>query len=268
MMIKFRWKFIGALLGLVLAGPLGMIFGVAIGHNFDTGIDNTQPDSNAPPAKFNQNQWQLLIRTAFQLMGHIAKSDGRVSEQEITAAEKLMDHWQLTAEQRRYAIKQFNIGRNTEHSLEDILLELRQSDHPPGLRRYFIDAQLTIAYAEGDITPYAQSLLYHVRNRLKFPRWLFESLEILAQGRSRHYASSPPPQQKLDRELSAAYQTLQVPPTCRPAEITQAYRRMINRYHPDKLASTQHTKDAIAQATEQTRNIKAAYERIRLARGF
>ena len=51
-------------------------------------------------------------------------------------------------------------------------------------------------------------------------------------------------------------------------EIKLAYRRLIKRHHPDKLAASETSPAELKNATEKTREITAAYERIREARGF
>ena len=53
-----------------------------------------------------------------------------------------------------------------------------------------------------------------------------------------------------------------------PAEIKLAYRRLLKRHHPDKLAASNASAADLKRATDKTREITAAYERIREARGF
>jgi len=50
-------------------------------------------------------------------------------------------------------------------------------------------------------------------------------------------------------------------------EIKKAYRRLMNQHHPDKLVSKGLPEEMIRLATQKTQEIKAAYERIRQARG-
>ena len=64
------------------------------------------------------------------------------------------------------------------------------------------------------------------------------------------------------------YQTLGVKRDANPDEIKLAYRRLVKQHHPDKLASRSVSSLEMAHATEKTREITAAYERIRQARGF
>ena len=53
-----------------------------------------------------------------------------------------------------------------------------------------------------------------------------------------------------------------------PDEIKLAYRRLSKQHHPDKLAASGVSSAVLARATEKTRQITAAYDYIREARGF
>ena len=53
-----------------------------------------------------------------------------------------------------------------------------------------------------------------------------------------------------------------------PDEIKLAYRRLLKRHHPDKLTAKGVSAAELARATEKTRELTAAYERIREARGL
>ena len=52
------------------------------------------------------------------------------------------------------------------------------------------------------------------------------------------------------------------------SEVKTAYRRLMNQHHPDKLQAKGLPKEMMKLAQEKTQEIRAAYERIREARGF
>ena len=52
------------------------------------------------------------------------------------------------------------------------------------------------------------------------------------------------------------------------AEITKAYRRLMNQNHPDKLVARGLPESMMKIAEEKTRQIRAAYEVLRDARGM
>ena len=81
----WQGKALGALIGAIAAGPPGALFGTFIGHLFDVqagvGEEAVQPSA----ASDAMGVQERFFRTTFQVMGHLAKADGRVSEDEIRA---------------------------------------------------------------------------------------------------------------------------------------------------------------------------------------
>ena len=76
-------KLIGAVLGAIIGrGLLGAIIGLLIGHQFDRRSSSTPTRVANDPRSLSV----AFFRATFQAMGHVAKADGRVTEQEIDAA--------------------------------------------------------------------------------------------------------------------------------------------------------------------------------------
>jgi len=79
-------KFIGALVGFWATRSLwGALVGAFIGHLFDQGA------ASIAPATASATIPDIFFRSTFELMGHVAKSDGRVSEAEIQAARNCLN---------------------------------------------------------------------------------------------------------------------------------------------------------------------------------
>ena len=64
-----------------------------------------------------------------------------------------------------------------------------------------------------------------------------------------------------------AYAVLGVSPHEADADVKRAYRRLMNQHHPDKLVAKGLPEEMMRAATEKTQEIKAAYERVKEARG-
>ena len=92
--------------------------------------------------------------------------------------------------------------------------------------------------------------------RLRFPAGELERLEAMV--RAEHRARSGKPSDALS--AADAYAILGVDESCSDAELKLAYRRMMNRHHPDKLVAKGLPEEMMRVATEKTREIKAAYE--------
>ena len=76
-------KVLGGAFGFMLGGPLGALLGATLGHGFDRGLNNLE---QLGPSISDTERIQTAFYTAtFAVMGHLAKVDGRVTEDEITA---------------------------------------------------------------------------------------------------------------------------------------------------------------------------------------
>jgi DnaJ like chaperone protein len=68
--------------------------------------------------------------------------------------------------------------------------------------------------------------------------------------------------------VAAAYRTLGIEKTQTNAEIKKAYRRLMNRNHPDKIASDNPDAAVIAEAERRTREVRSAYEMLKSRRSI
>ena len=122
-MINVWGKVIGAFLGYLLAGPIGALFGIFIGHNFDRGLRLNMSGMYTGYSGQEQHRIQdEFFKTTFQVMGHVAKADGRISENEIRVARSIMQRMRLGAKQKQQAIQFFNDGKRSSFNLEEALL--------------------------------------------------------------------------------------------------------------------------------------------------
>ena len=121
---------------------------------------------------------------------------------------------------------------------------------------------MAAAYADGELSPEERELLLYICDRLCFPRLQFEILNDVFRFRRGRGRSERRP------SLTEAYAVLGLKSRATDAEIKRAYRRLINQYHPDKLIARGLPETKLQSTTEKTREIKAAYERIKAARGL
>ena len=157
-------KLIGAVLGAIIGrGLLGAIVGFLIGHQFDRKAASARRGTGVPSRDFQV----LFFRATFQVMGHVAKADGRVTEQEIDAARTTMRRFSLAEADVRRAISLFNEGKATDFPLEDVLGELRSASvGREDLRRLFVQIQLEAALHGGGLSPPARAVFARMCNVL------------------------------------------------------------------------------------------------------
>jgi DnaJ like chaperone protein len=251
------WKgiFFGALIGLLITkSAWGAALGAVIGHMLDSGA-GIRVGGGGPTSISGE-----FFRTTFEIMGYVAKSDGRVSEAEIDAARGLMQELNLGAADISAAIACFRTGKSANYDAELSIERLREAC---GLRydllRAFVELQLRAALAGNGISPPARGILTRIAERLGLSGIEFAHLEASVRARQARGKSG---------SLAECYAELEVDAGISDQEVTKAYRRQMSRHHPDKLVANGLPESMAQMAKEKTQRIQEAYEGIRAARGM
>lgn len=268
----FWWgKILGLLFGAMIAGFWGALFGCWVGHQLDKGFNAHIHQRHFFNFRLNRQALakQVFFEATFTVMGCLAKADGRVSERAIQSARQVMQQMQLTARQKRAAIAFFAEGKDLNFDLDNMLTKLLRTCEPyPYLLRQFIELQLQVIYASDyALSLHKQRLLQYIAQQLGFlllntqyTQYRYNGQQSQAHHRTANSYSN-------ENNLSAAYAELGVSTAASNQEVKIAYRRLISRYHPDKLIARGEP-SLIKSATAKTQRIKAAYEQIKAARGM
>lgn len=269
-------KILGGTFGFMIGGPLGALFGAAFGHQFDAGMKGVDRDfagQGFEPGDRERVQTVFFTAT-FSVLGHLAKADGRVSEDEIGVARAIMEQMNLDHARRQAAIKLFNQGKQAGYDLDGVIKQFRQEcRRRDNLMRMFIEILLHAAYADGTMHPAERSMLEDICDKLGFSRAELRHLEVLVVAQrnfqagaagGRGGATAPAPRAL----LAEAYKVLDVPESAPDGDVKRAYRRLMNQHHPDKLVAKGLPEEMMQIAKEKTQEIKAAYERVKQARGM
>lgn len=262
-----RWngKITGAIIGLLLGHPLWVIVGIAIGHLFD--IDFFSRLFQKSLAKNAEQVQRVFFDSTFSVMGYLAKADGRVSESEIREAEKIMQQMELSQELRREAIRLFNQGKQPDFDLNAAMQRLKLACRQfPNLLRTFLEIQMQIANAEGQISRGKRAALQAICAELGISAFMFDQFEQQAYAEQSYQRYYHQPRANPVQHLADAYQVLNINKEASDAEVKKAYRRLISQNHPDKLMSQGLPPEMIKLANERTQKIKSAYETIKKAR--
>lgn len=263
--MMWQGKALGAVVGVFAAGPVGALFGTFIGHLFDVEAEARLRSSR--PRDTALGIQEVFFRATFQIMGHIAKADGRISEEDIRAARAMMGELRLGEREIRFAIELFTEGKGAEFPLDGALQQLhRACRNRPDLCRMFIQIQLQAALWSGGLHPAARRVLSKVCAALDISAYELVQMEALLrmQQSARH---APDSYAKSDR-VGQSYEVLGLTAQATDAEITKAYRRLMNQNHPDKLHAKGLPESMMQMAQEKTRQIRTAYEVLREARGM
>jgi len=257
-------KLIGAMAGLATGRIWLGLIGVVLGHQFDRGFAErfrAKQIDEEPPTQLPE----YFLRALFQTMGHLAKADGRVSEAEIRAARALMHRLDLSPGRVRQAISWFEAGKDKAFPLVATARQLRSDTaRQPRLRSVYVRLLTEVSLAKSRLSGKERALLWSVCQELDIGRVELAQLEAVLRAQ-RAFAQKPTDETD-DARMTRAYLVLGVDRSSSNEEIKRAYRRLMNKHHPDKIAAENPDAGEIAAAEQLTRDIRNAYETLKTRR--
>ncbi|MBS0515260.1 MAG: co-chaperone DjlA [Proteobacteria bacterium] len=268
--MKIWGKLIGLAIGVAaFHNPPAIVICVLLGHIFDRSMGSFGATLDAAPLSF--------VAPLFGLAGAIAKSDGRVSEAEIAATEQLMARLQLSSELRGVAVGQFTAGKQTGYSTTNAIVHLRTWTSGRRDRSFIlVDLLLDIVCADGPLAPAKLVIVRKLCAALGVDERQLIGIAVMkgyayvapdnweeyVHARHQDRARGPAPGAARSKD---PYAVLGVERTASDAEIKRAYRKLMSQHHPDKLGDVPD--EMKRRAEERARDINAAFEQIRSARG-
>jgi DnaJ like chaperone protein len=258
--MQWYGKVIGTLLGLAVGRSLGgAAAGLVLGHLYDSGVA-AKSTGRASTAEIRT----AFYDTTFAVMGHLAKFDGRVSEQEISAARAVMRFLALDESQTAQAIHCFGRGKASGYTLAAEVGHLRElCAREPQLLRFFMELQVRAAIAGNGLVEPIRGRLWLVGEALGISAQELAHLELIERARVATPAGRP-----AGSALRQAYELLGIDASASDEAVKKAYRRQMSENHPDKLVARGLPESMQELAKENTQRVREAYETIAASRGF
>lgn len=259
-------KIIGTLAGVATLKPWFVLLGLGVGHWFDTRF-------TAGYRRFEQQGASIgrlpeeYMRPLFQTIGHLAKADGRVSEDEIRATRSVMHRLGLGPAHVRNAINWFDEGKNPAFPLQPTVRHLRRvAARKPEQRQLFVRLVLEVVLAKNRMSQAERSLVWTICSEFDIGRVELAQLETMIRAQ-RGFKQSPAGDLDAQR-IRKAYATLGIDESATNDEVIKAYRRAMNKSHPDKIAADNPDRAVIVAAENRTREVRAAYEMLKSRRSI
>lgn len=287
--MSFLGKLIGFFVGYRFTGSIfGAIAGVILGHV----VDKKLYELGSVNSSFFQKpvtRQSLFMQTTFVVLGHLAKSKGQVTQNDIQLATSLMTQMNLDDAGRHLAQNAFNRGKAADFPIRQVIREFRLGCGQRGdLLRMFLEIQVQAAFIDGELHSREKDVLYTVAEELGMSRMQFEQMlamvyasQQFARGGYYQQQNSNYQQSRSQNSYRGGYQQSSSGPTIEDAykvlgvtaaddqkAVKRAYRRLMNEHHPDKLVSKGLPEEMMEMAKEKAQQIQAAYDLICKTKGW
>ncbi|MDB4495978.1 TerB family tellurite resistance protein [Flavobacteriaceae bacterium] len=245
-------KWLGAGIGFTFGGPIGAILGFVAA----TVVDKfTNEDFVKEQQKYQKDFQQKRAQTLsgdFEislliLASVVIKADGKVDERELNFVRSQFVGM-YGKDRANKAFQLFKGMMNKQVSSRQVCIQIRQH-MPHSSRLQLIHFLFGIAKADEYVSDIEVDEIRKIAGYLYVNQYDFESIKAM------FYKSS-----------DSAYKILEVETSVTDSELKTAYRKMVKKYHPDKLIGLgdEHLKGA----KEKFQRIQEAYEAIKKERGI
>jgi DnaJ like chaperone protein len=249
-------KLMGAGLGYFLGGPLGAVIGGIIGHYVK---DASLPDGQGPEAadpRVRQQQEELyFVASLVGILTAMIRADGDVRKEEVAAIRRFFsDRLGYRGESLdivRDLIKQFLHQRA---DLDALCADVsRRAEY--STRLLLVECLLDVALADGHL---------HPQERVVFDRCV--ELLGISPADANHIRTRGSAQPGASARRCSDCEVLGVPADVDEGTAKKAYRELVKKYHPDRVAHLGEEFRALAH--QKFLGIQDAYDRLCKSRGW
>ena len=239
--MSFNKKLLWGGLGWVVAGPIGAILGYAYGSmNSEPKIENFGPSSGkgyAPKTRHGDFVISVLV-----LLAKVMKADGKLLKSELDYVKNFLIQ-QFGVLQAKELMMVFKDILDQEYPLRDVCRQIQRSmDHPSRLE--LIHILYGLSAADGDVHEKEVKVIQAISNYLNINKNDYESIKAT-----------------FAKDNGAPYRILEIDESANEEEVKKAFRKMANKYHPDKVSHLGKEMQDLAE--EKFKAVNDAYQQIK-----
>jgi DnaJ like chaperone protein len=246
-------KIVGGTIGFALGGPLGAIAGAVFGHAFDSPPgQQIEPRYTEPLSSVEESQLAFFVGT-FSMLAKLAAADGTVKAEEIKTVESFaINDLGLSAQSRNIAFNIFRTALDSPARFEDFAHQFYERFYnQPQMIEMMIDILLRVGVADGSLHASEEAMIMHAAGVFNFDQNRYNQLK------SRYVGVS-----------DQAYHVLGCSSEDSNDTIKKRYRKLVQDYHPDKIASKGLPEEFNQLAHDKFREIQDAYDTIKKERNI
>ncbi|MCG6908789.1 MAG: TerB family tellurite resistance protein [Deltaproteobacteria bacterium] len=245
-------KVIGGTIGFAMGGPLGAIAGAVFGHAFDSSGEGYVRPAGRTLSAGEETQMAFFLG-AFSMLAKLAQVDGNVSREETASIERFMvQDLQLNPQSREVAITIFNTALQSPGSFESFARQFYDRFRfQPQLLDLMIDIMMRVSLADGVLSAGEEDLIHAAVRIFNLSESQYGAI------RSRYVS-----------DVEKYYAILGCSRSDSEEKIKRQYRKLVQEYHPDKIASKGLPEEFTRLAEEKFREIQEAYDTVKKERGI
>lgn len=240
-------KWLGAGLGWTFGGPIGGILGFVFGSFLDefspADIKEFQRESSTGETVSGDFEISLLVLAAI-----VIKSDGKVDKRELNFVRTtFIGMYGKTRADRAFKLFK-GIINEKNISTRQVCMQIKQHmNHAARLQ--LLHFLFGVAKSDGNVQEVEMQKIHTIAGYLNINQYDFDSIKAMFYN-----------------EVNGAYKILEIDKSASNDEIKKAYRKMVKKYHPDKLQNL--GPEHIKGAEDKFRQVQMAYEKIQKERGM
>ncbi len=232
-------KWIGGGLGWAFLGPIGGLIGFALGSLFDN-VSSHQMVTGGQRTTSGAFAMSLLV-----LVAAVMKADGKVLRSELDYVKKFFLQ-NFGADTSGEAIVMLRDLLKQQIPVQDVCRQIRQNlDYSSRLQ--LLHFLFGVANADGQVHASEQQTIELLAGYMGISAKDIESIRSM-----------------FVPQTDSAYKILEINRNATDEEVKKAYRKMANKYHPDKVSHL--GEDFQKAANEKFQKVNEAYEMIKQER--
>lgn len=228
-------------MGWALGGPIGGVLGFVLGSMFDS------RDGGPRQRLFTGTTHGDFTMSLLVLVAAVMKADGRVMQSELDYVKNYFRQSFGPAATQEAMLYLRDLLKQ-QIPVRDVSNQIRQRLDKAS-RLQLLHFLFGVSQADGKVHPEEVRVIEEIAGYLGISAVEMESL------RNMFY-----------EDVDSAYKILEIDSSASDEEVKTAYRRMANKYHPDKVAYL--GEDIRKAAGEKFRKVKDAYDKIKKERGM
>ena len=226
-------------LGWAIAGPIGAILGYTYAS-----MKEGQSYIQSPKSRTKHGDF---IMSVLVLFAKVMKADGKLLKSELDYVKQFLKR-QFGIKQTKDLMLVFKDILEQEYPLRDVCRQIQRSmDHPSRLE--LIHILYGLSQSDGHVHPSEIRIIQTIANYLNISNNDYASIKAM-----------------FAKDENAAYRILEIDPSTSDKQVKEAYRKMANKYHPDKVAHLGQKMQTVAE--EKFKSVNDAYQQIKKDRNL